>query len=79
MAYRDCQSDLAGQFPEAGLPGLGPVAVGPARVGGDQQGAGAGIMRLRRPFHQRRKVSTANTAVSWSIPTLTQPVLRARS
>ena len=25
--------------------------------------------------HQRRIVSTANAAVSWSVPTLTQPVI----
>jgi hypothetical protein len=29
--------------------------------------------------HQRRIVSTANAAVSWSVPTLTQPVSVARS
>jgi hypothetical protein len=30
-------------------------------------------------FHQRRIDSTANTAVSWSVPTLTQPVFAATS
>ena len=30
-------------------------------------------------YHQRRIVCTANSAVSWSIPTLTQPALAARS
>src|ERR1035438_9446699 len=29
--------------------------------------------------HQRRMLSTANSAVSWSTPTLTQPVLRPMS
>src|SRR6266702_3312273 len=27
-------------------------------------------------FHQRRRLSTAKAAVSWSMPTLTQPALR---
>jgi hypothetical protein len=30
-------------------------------------------------FHQERMVLTANAAVSWSVPTLTQPVFAARS
>ena len=30
-------------------------------------------------FHQRRRLSTANAAVSWSMPTLTQSALRPRS
>jgi hypothetical protein len=32
-----------------------------------------------RVFHQFRRVFTANAAVSWSVPTLTHPVLVTRS
>ena len=69
----------AGQVRQPGLPGPGPVAVGPAGVGGDQQPPRAGVVFRPRPCHQRRIDSTANAAVSRSVPTLTQPALAARS
>jgi hypothetical protein len=39
----------------------------------------AGYSLLPAAFHQRRMDSTANAAVSWSVPTLTHPALAVTS
>ena len=73
VADGDLQSGLGGQGGEFGLPQAGAVSVGAAAVGGDQQPARVGGATLPTAAHQERIVLTANAAVSWSVPTLTQP------
>lgn len=67
-----------GEPGEFGFPGAGAVAMGAARVGGDQRPA---VGQAVRPalLHQQRMDSTAYAAVSWSVPTVTQPVFAATS
>src|SRR6266540_1733980 len=44
VAHRDRQSGLGGQRRQLGLPRTGPIAVGAARVGGDQQPGGVRVL-----------------------------------
>ena len=62
------------------LPESIAAAVAAAAIGGDQA-VRSRVENGAEPisFHQRRMLAQANWAVSWSIPTLTQPSLQARS
>ena len=65
---------------QLGLPEPVAVAVGAARVRGDQQPGARRDSRPRpRACHQRRIEATANAEVSWSTPTFTQPASAVRS
>jgi hypothetical protein len=73
MTHRDTESGLVGQPLRLTLPQAAPRAVGAASISGDEQ---VGLLRIQAPailVHQRRILSTANSAVSWSMPTLTKP------
>jgi len=80
VAHGDRQAGVGGQGGQFGLPQRGAVAVGAAAIGGDQQQPGrlrvAGGAGGLPPAADR---STANAAVSWSVPTLTEPVSAATS
>lgn len=79
MAHGDLQTRFHGQRGQFELPGTGAIAVGAARVGGDEQAPGLRVGGAANRGHQRRIEATAKAAVSWSVPTLTQPVLALRS
>ena len=73
------QARLGRERRQLGFPEPVAVAVGAARVGGDQQPGRTRIVDDPRACHQRRIEATANAEVSWSTPTLTQPASAVRS
>ena len=80
VADRDRQAGSVGESSEFLLLQPQPVAIGAARVGGDQERRGTGGKRsVPTLSHQRRMVWTANWAVSPSLPTDTQPASAPRS
>ena len=79
MAHLDLQAEFIGQPLQLQPPQAHPVAVAAAAVGSDEQPLGSGVHRLPISSHQRRMLCTANSAVSWSIPTLTQPMFAVTS
>ena len=78
VADGDGQPGLGGEGGQSAST-AGAVAVGAARVGGDQQPVGVRVAAAPTACHQRRMVATAKAAVSWSAPTVTQPASAARS
>src|SRR4051812_12301345 len=80
VAHRDRQPGLVGQVLKLAFPQSHAGSIGAAAVGRDHQPGGRGIERSR-PFllNQERMALTANSAVSLVTPTLTQPLLSARS
>src|SRR5512132_3056500 len=74
VADGDGQAGAGGQGGQFGLPLPGAVAVGPAAVGGDQQPGRVGVGGPPCLVPPLADGATANAAVSWSVPTPTQPV-----
>jgi hypothetical protein len=57
VAHGHCKASLGGEAGQLGLPGADPIAVGPARIGTDQQPGCGGVQRptgLLPPAPQRR-------------------------
>ena len=79
VADVDGEAGLGGESGQFGLPLSGAVAVGAAAVGADQQSVRARVAALADAGPPVWMLSTANSAVSWSVPTLTQPVSAATS
>jgi hypothetical protein len=75
VAHRHLKAGLGRKPSHLGLPGPHPVAVGPARIAQTSSRSALGYSARPACCHQRRSVATANAAVSWSVPTLTQPAL----
>ena len=61
------------------LPKSIAAAVASASIGGNQKFRRAGKRAEPISLHQRWILAQANSAVSWSMPTLTQPSLQAKS
>ena len=64
---------MHGQILQCDLPQAAAAAIAAAAVGRDQQFSSTAITLAPIFFHQRRIACAANCAVSWSMPTLTQP------
>src|SRR6516164_7625060 len=77
VADPDIEAELVGQFLQFAFPQAHPRAVAAAAIGGDQQSGCLGIARPTDGEPPLRMLLTANAAVSWSTPTLTQPELAA--
>jgi hypothetical protein len=75
----DGHAEFVGKQLQFALPQSQAWAVATAAIGGNERSAGIGIARASHVCHQRRIALTAKLAVSWSMPTLTQPVLPAIS
>ena len=79
MADADAQAGLISQCLKFALPQSDAGSVGAAAISGDHHPVGAGIAAAPIFSHHSRTALTANWAVSWVTPTLTQPVLSAMS
>ncbi len=87
MADHDVEAELVGQLLEFPFPQPHPRAVAVAAIRGDQQAGRLGVARSTDPEPPLVDAidgkacpwQRTGAAVSWSMPTLTQPELAARS
>jgi len=73
MADRDGQIGLVGQFLQLDFPQPEPITIATSVIGGNEQAPEGGICLFSIYCHQRRRVATANSAVSWVMPTPMEP------
>ena len=78
--HLDGDAEFVGQALQLAFPQADARAVAAAAVGGDDEMRCArGNGRARSPATSGGSSATAKAAVSWLMPTLTQPALPARS